>query len=141
MPRRPLTNFQIKRCYQNKLKFNCVYSKNRLPKIEDGTYAIYLDDNKSIGTHGIALYVKDNVISFDRFGIEHTPKEIRKSLGNKNIATSIYRIQPYDSIMCGNFCIGIIDFMVKGKSLTDFINLFLPYNFKNNDKIILNIFF
>ena len=30
-----------------------------------------------------------------------------------------------------------MDFMFKGKSLTDFPNLFSPNNFKNNDKVIL----
>ena len=33
-------------------------------------------------------------------------------------------MQAYDSIMCRYFCIGFIDFMLKGKSLTDLKNLF-----------------
>ena len=37
-------------------------------------------------------------------------------------------MQAYDSIMCGYFCIGFIDFMLKGNSLTDFNSLFLPNN-------------
>ena len=41
--------------------------------------------------------------------------------------------------MCGYFCIGFINNMFKGKSLTEFTNLFLPNNFKKND-IILNYF-
>ena len=41
--------------------------------------------------------------------------------------------------MCGYFCIGFIDFMLKGNSLTDFTNLFSPNNFRNDD-IILNYF-
>ena len=40
----------------------------------------------------------------------------RKIIGSKNIATNIYRIQAYDSIMCGFFCIGFIDFMLQGKT-------------------------
>ena len=32
--------------------------------------------------------------------------------------------------MCGYFCIGFIDFMLKSNNLTDFTNLFLPNNFK-----------
>ena len=51
---------------------------------------------------------------------------------------NIFRIQAYDSIMCGYFCIGFIDFMLKGKSLTDFTNLFSPNNVKRNDGIIQN---
>ena len=42
--------------------------------------------------------------------------------------------------MCGYFCIRFIDFIFAGKSLTDFISFFSPYDFKKNDKIILNYF-
>ena len=38
MPPHPLTNFRIQKYYQIELKFNCVYSKNNLPKIEGGAY-------------------------------------------------------------------------------------------------------
>ena len=48
----------------------------------------------------------------------------------KNIITNIYRIQPYDSIMCGYFCIGFINFMFNGNSLTDYTNLFSPSDLK-----------
>ena len=61
---------------------------------------------------GLLFYVNTkNVTYYDSFGFEHIPKETRKFIGNKNIATNIYRIQPNDSIMWGYFCIGIIDFM------------------------------
>ena len=53
---------------------------------------------------------------------------------------NIFRIQAYDSIMFGYFCIRFINFMFKGKSLTDYTNLFPPKNFKKNDNIILNYF-
>ena len=78
------------------------------------------------------------VTYFDSFGIEHIPKEVKKFIGNT--ISNIYRIQNYDSIMCGCFCIGFIDYMFKGKSLTDYTNLFSPNNFKKNDEIILNHF-
>ena len=68
---------------------------------------------------------------------EHIPKEISKFIGNKNSTTNIYRIQVYDSIICGYFCIGFIDFMLKGKSLLDYTNLFSPNEYNKNDKIIL----
>ena len=50
-----------------------------------------------------------------------------------------FRIQLYDSMMFGYLCVGFIDFMLEGKSLTDF-NIFSPNNFKKNDFIILNYF-
>ena len=87
------------------------------------------------------MYVKHNDITyFDSFGIEHIPKEIKEFIKNKNIKTNIFRIQTYDSIMCRYFCIGFIDFMLTGKTLTDYTNLFSPNNFKKNDDIILNYF-
>ena len=39
--------------------------------------------------------------------------------------------------MCGYFCIGYIDFMLKGKSLLDYINLFSPNEYEKNDETIL----
>ena len=56
-----------------------------------------------------------NVTYFDSFGVEKISKENRKF--HRSIATNLYRIQAYDSILCGYFCIGFIDFMLKGKSL------------------------
>ena len=84
----PLTNFEIQKFYQNgtqlssknEPKFNGVYSRDNLLVIKDGTYIINLDEYKSIGTHWIALYVNDNNVTyFDSFGVEHIPKEIKKS--------------------------------------------------------------
>ena len=81
-----------------------------------------------------------NVTYFDNFGVENVPKEIKKFIGNKNIITNIYGIQAYDSITCGYFCTGFIDFMLKGKILLEYTNLFSPNRYKKNDKIILKYF-
>ena len=87
------------------------------------------------------MYVKNNENTyFNSFGVEHVPKEIKKSIGHKNIKTNIFRIQADNSIMCGYFCIEFIDFMFAGKSLIDFTSLFSPYDFKENDKTILVYF-
>ena len=77
-----------------------------------------------------------NVIYFDSFiRVEHILKEIKIFIGNKKtmgftIRKIIFGIQAYDSIMCGYFCIGFMDFMIKRKSLTDFTNLFSPNDFE-----------
>ena len=47
----PLTNFEIQKNYQNKPKFDGVYSRKNLPNIKDGAYVTNLDEFKSIGTH------------------------------------------------------------------------------------------
>ena len=71
------------------------------------------------------MYVKNNDITYlDSFGVEHTPKEIIKFTGNKNIKRNFFGIQAYDSIMCGYFCIKFINFMLNDKSLAGYTNLF-----------------
>ena len=70
--------------------------------------------------------LKNNVTYFESFGVEHIPKEIKKFIDQSTFLTNIFRIQAYDSIISGYFCIGFIDFMRKGKSLTDFFNFFSP---------------
>ena len=57
----------------------------------------------------MALYVNKNIVTyFDSFGVEHISKEIKRFINNKNIIANIFRIQAYDSVMCGYFCIGFI---------------------------------
>ena len=114
-------------------------------KIKDGAYVINLGEYSDVGTHWVALWVNNNNVTyFDSFGVEHIPKEIIKFINlpsqNKNVKTNISRIQAYDLIICGYFCIGFIDFMLKGKSLTEYTNLFSPNDFKKNDDKILNYF-
>ena len=105
MPPHPLTNFEIKKYYKNQSKFNGVYSRDNLPdKIKDRAYIINLDEYSDIGTHWVALYVKNNDITyFDSFGIEHIPEEVIKSISrpsssaslHKNVIANIVRIQAY----------------------------------------------
>ena len=121
----PLTNFEIQKYYQNEPRFNGVYSRDNLPKIKGGVFVINLDKYSNIGTPWVALYVRNNDIAyFDSFGVEHIPEETKAFIGNKNIQKKIFRIQTYDSIMCGYFCIGFIHFVLAGKALTNFTNLF-----------------
>ena len=89
----------------------------------------------------VALYVNNKIVTyFDSFRVEHIPKEIMKFIARKKIISNIYRMQAYDSIMCGYFCIGFINVMFNGKSLTDYTNIFLSNDFNKNDDIILNFF-
>ena len=122
----PSANFGIQAYYQNEPRFNGVFSRENLPhEIKNGAYVINLDEYSDIGTDWIAVYVNNKTVTyFDSFGVEHIPKEIKKFINNKNIIANIFRIQAHDSVMCGYFCIGFIDFMLKGNSLTDFTNLF-----------------
>ena len=86
---------------------------------------------------GLLYFVKKMSNSF---WVEHIPEDIKEFIGNKNIKANIFRIQANNSVMCGYLCIGFIDFMLANKKLTDFTNLFSPYDFHKNDQIILSYF-
>ena len=110
-----------------------------------GAYIINLDEHADVGTNWIALFCKKNeIVYFGSFGVEYIPEEIKDFIKelpeNKNIKTNIFRIQEDNSIMCGYFCIEFIDFMLAGKKLTDYTNLFSPHDLKKNDNIILSYF-
>ena len=151
LPFHALTNIEISEYYANEPRFNGVYSRNNLPnKIKKGAYVINLDEYENTGTHWVSLFVKPKyTVYFDSFGIEHIPKEINKFIGNNDttkssaiarIKSNIFRIQAYDSIMCEYFCIEFINYMLKGKTLLEYTNLFSPNDFKNNDQVIKRIF-
>ena len=95
MPVHPLSNFEIRRYYQNEPRFNEVYSRDNLPKkTKDGTYIINLDEYADVSIHWTALYCKTNeIVYLSSFGVEHVPKEIEKFIGCKNIKTNIFRIK------------------------------------------------
>ena len=112
-----------------------MYSRSNLPnRIKKGAYVINLDEYENTGTHWVALLVKPKyTVYLDSFGIEHIPKEINKFIRSKELGSSvnndttkssaiariksnIFRIQAYDSIMCGYFCIEFINYMLKGKT-------------------------
>ena len=141
LPFHPLTNIEMSEYYPNEPRFNGLYSRNNLPnKIKKGAYVINLDEYENTGTHWVSLFIKASKVTyFDSFGIEHIPKEINKFINN-NIESNIFRIQGYDSIMCGYFCIEFINYLLKGKTLLDYTNLFSPNDFKKNDRVIKRIF-
>ena len=122
----PLTSFEIQKDYQNKPRFNGVFSRNNLPlKIKDGAYIINLDEYADVGTHCIALFCNRNkIVSLDSFGVEHVPEEIKEFIEKKNITANIFRVQTNNSAMCGYFCLRFMNFMLAGKKLTDFKTYF-----------------
>ena len=84
-----LTNFEIQKYYQNEPRFTVVYSRDNLPdKIKDGAYIINL-------------------------GVEHIPEETKIFIDKSVNVANIFRIQAYDSIMCGYFCIGLLIYVCR----------------------------
>ena len=79
-------------------------------------------------------------VYFDSFGIEYVPQEILDKIKDKSISHNIFRIQDDNSILCGFYCIAFMEYMIVGKTLLDYMNLFSPNDYKKNDKIIYKYF-
>ena len=77
----------------------------------------------------------NNIRDFDSLEVENIPKEIKKSIMNT------YRVQAYDSIMCGYFYIGFIDFILKSRSLIDFTNLLFYDEYEKKEVKIIPEYF
>ena len=142
MPPHPLTNFEIQKYFENEPRFKRDFWRDNMPKkIKERAYEINPDDYTYVGTHWIALFCnRTEIVYFDNFGVEHVPEEIKEFFGNENIKANIFRVQVNNSVMRGYFCIGLIDFMLPGKKLSDFTTLFSPHDFDKNDKITLRYF-
>ena len=137
----PLTNLEIQKYYKNEPKFNGVFSRNNLPKKKDGAYIINLDEYANVGAHCVAVFCKKNeIVYFDSFGIEYIPEETKELIRNKNVKANIFRSHENNSIMCGYFCMGFIDFMLASKKMTNIQIYFLHMIFKKSDNIILSYF-
>ena len=116
-------------------------SRNNLLRIKDGADVINLDDKNSKETHWVSLLInKNTAIYFDSFGIEYIPQEALSKIRDKSITHNIFRIQDSESIMCGFYCNAFIEYMLAGKRLLDYTNLFSMNDYKENDKIIYKHF-
>ena len=77
---------------------------------------------------------------FDSVGIEYIPQEVLNKIKDKSITHNIFRIQDNDSVIFGFYCIAFIEYMLAGKTLLDYTNLFYRNDYKKNDKIIYKFF-
>ena len=89
------------------------------------------------GTHWPSLFIdKNTAVYFASFGIDYTPQEVLNKIKDKSITNNIFRKKDNESIMCGFYCIAFIEYMLAGKTLLNYTNLFSPNNYKKNDKVI-----
>ena len=94
-----------------------------------------LDDKNSKGTRLVSLIIDRNLaVHFYSFGIEHIPQEVFKKIRGKSITHNIFRIQDNEPIMYGFYCIAFIEYMLEGKTLLGYTNLFSPNDYKNVTK-------
>ena len=84
------------------------------------------------GIFNAASSFRGEIVFYNSFYVELVPEEI---VWNKIIIANIFQVQANNSVMCGNFCIGFIDFMLAGKKLTDFTSMTNSASFKYKTSI------
>ena len=76
--------------------------RDNLPRTDDGTSVINLDNKRSKGKDWVSLFTDRNAdVYLNSFGIEFVPEEVLNKIKQKSMIQSIFRIQDDDSIMCG----------------------------------------
>ena len=127
--------------FNYKSRFNCIFSRYNLPRRNDGVYIINLNDKESKVTHWFFLFINRNTsVHFDSFGIEYISQEVLNKIEDKSITKNIFRIKCNDCTMCGFYCIAFIEYLIAGKTLLEYANLFSPNNYQKNEKIIYKYF-
>ena len=102
---------------------------------------INLSDKYSKATHWVSLLIDKNLtLYFDSFGIEHIPQEILNKIKDKSITHNIFIVQDKGFIICGFYCIAFIEYLLAGKYLLNYTNLFSTSDYKKNDNIMYNYF-
>ena len=89
-----------------------------------------IDDKKSRGTHRVTLFIDRNTTGyFDSFEIEYILQNALSKVKDKSVIKKLFRIQDNDSIMGGFYCIAFIEYILVGKNLLDYTNLFSPTDY------------
>ena len=99
-------------------------------------HVINIDDNN--GFHYLLTEIQlHTLISLE---LSNVPQEVLNKIKDKSITHNIFRIQNSESVMCGFYCIAFTEYMLAGKTLLDYTNLFPPNDYKKNGKIIHKYF-
>ena len=64
------------------------------------------------------------------FGIEYIPDGVLSKIKDEWITYNLFGIQDNESITSGFYCIALTEYMLSGKTLLDYTNLFFPNDYK-----------
>ena len=128
MPLPILSNIKTAKYFNYDPRFNGVFSRDNLPRMKDGAYIINLNDKQSEVRHWVSFFILHS------FGIDYIPQKVLRKIKDKSITHNIFRAQSDESIMSEFYCIIFIEYMLAGKTLLDYTNLFSSTNYRNNDK-------
>ena len=119
---------EVSRYYENDHRFNTAFSKNNLPRIKDGSYVINLNDTKikqHTGFHYLFAEIQLHVLvplELNKIELQNVLNKIK----DKFVTHTVFRIQADDSIVSIDF----IEYILAGKVLFDYTNLFLPNDYQ-----------
>lgn len=151
-----LSNFDILyMCKQLQIPLIDVLPKDKLNEIEpkQGCYVINMADSydNNGGTHWVCLYMDSHYcIYYDSFGLR-PPEDVKRFVYRYDFHKSMNGIifnttqqQAYESVLCGYYCVYFLYWftVVESKNtdvydiLDGYVSLFMPNNFKMNDKIL-----
>ena len=92
---------------------------------------------KNVKEHiGFHYLLTEIVVYFAYFWIEHIPQEVLSKIKDKSITRNTFRMQDNEAITCGFYCITFIEYILTGRNLLEYTNLFSPNDHKKNDKVI-----
>ena len=104
-------------------------------------HVINLNDGNSKETYWISIFINRNtVIYFDSFRIKYIPQEVFKKIRDESVTHNTFRIKGNKYIMCGFYFSTYIEYMLPGKTLLGYTNLFSPNDYLKNDKIMYKYF-
>lgn len=119
LPRRALTDVDIKKYAVNLPNFRGVFMRNTLPKspYQNECGIVNLDSNNGQGTHWVAYFKNKNQKEyFDSFGNLPPPKEIIKYLGKRNLKYNYHQFQKFNEFNCGHLCLKFLYFLAEKES-------------------------
>ena len=89
----PLNIIDIINFFNYKPRFNGIFSRNNLPKVNNGAYVISVDDEKSKETNWISIFIyRNTAVYLASFGVEYIPQEVLNKTKDKSITHNIFRI-------------------------------------------------
>ena len=88
----------------------------------------------------MVYWQKYSCVHFNSSEIEYIFEKVLNKIGDKSITQNIFRMKDNHSIMCVFYCATFIEYMLAGKTLLDYTNLFSPKNYCKNDKKLYKYF-
>lgn len=140
----PLSNIQIEGYFNGRSEFGGVFSKDTLPNIiQNKSYIVNLGDSDTGGSHWCLIYNYniDVCLYFDPFGIV-PPKNVLRFMrtSKKHMYYSSLTHQDLNSILCGYYCIYVIDQMVHGRTFLDIVAQDFSNDRLTNERLIKKYF-